>query len=386
MKVLILTSSTGGGHDMRANSLKAWSQTEAGIAANLDVSIHQTLESTHTLYRFGVNLYNFIQKTYPLAHHLYFQYLEKVPHFDTPGMIQGREKFQEVVRNEKPDVVLSTHAHLNHGFFQLAKESLPAKPPMTVTYCGELYGSYGFSRRWVNPQADHFLGAVKETCEAANRLQMPDDRNHCAGFLLRPHFYQLNEQPKDQKYYLKRELQLNPDTYTLILGTGANSANNHIAFLNALKHSDLPKLQIVVLCGKSNELLDQISAYRQNNQNHKIVPLPYLENPSHLFQSADALVCRPGTGLTSEAILCGIPIIHNTLGGTMPQEAITLAFCKKYNLSQKIKKASTLPKVVKEHLVNPNLLKKMRTNLQNARPQTTPAKIISNLQLWHQSR
>ena len=38
---------------MRADSLKAWTETPVGRAANLEVSIHQTLESTHLLYRFG---------------------------------------------------------------------------------------------------------------------------------------------------------------------------------------------------------------------------------------------------------------------------------------------------------------------------------------------
>ena len=369
---------------MRANALKAWSKTKAGVAANMEVSVHQTLESTHTLYRFGVNLYNFIQKTYPLAHHIYFQYLERVPHFDHAGMIQGRKKFQELVSREKPDIVLSTHAHLNHGFFQLARKALPEKPPKVVTYCGELYGSYGFSRRWVNPEADHFLGAVKETCQAANRLKMPEDRNHCAGFLLRPHFYDAPLSLDQKIRCMAEELQLSLDTYTLILGTGANSANNHIAFLNALENSDLPKIQIIVLCGKSKELFEQIKKYTQTHSKHTILPLPFLENPSRIFQSADALVCRPGTGLTSEAILSGIPIIHNTLGGTMPQEAITLAYCNRYNLSQTIKRASQLPEVVKGHLSNPSALVETRSRLNQARPESTPVELIQNLKLWIQ--
>ena len=367
---------------MRANALKDWSKSAEGMSANMEVSVHQTLESTHPLYNFGVNLYNFIQKTYPLAHHLYFQYLEQVPHFDNAGMIHGRGKFREVVRNLKPDVVLSTHAHLNHGFFQLAKESLPEKPPITVTYCGELYGSYGFSRRWVNPKADHFLGAVKETCQAAHRLKMPEDRNHCAGFLLRPHFYEPVLAPNQKRKYLAEELHLSPDTYTLILGTGANSANNHAAFLNALANSDLPKIQIIVLCGKSKDLFEQITKHSQTHTKHTVLPLPYLENPSPLFQSADALVCRPGTGLTSEAILSGMQIIHNTLGGTMPQEAITLAYCNKYNLSQRINRASSLPEVVKAHLNQPESIEENRRRLRQVRPEKTPAAIIQNLQLW----
>ena len=211
---------------------------------------------------------------------------------------------------------------------------------------------------------------------------MPEDRNLCAGFLLRPHFYEPALAPNQKRKYLAEELHLSPGTYTLILGTGANSANNHAALLNALENSNLPKIQIIVLCGKNKELLDQILDFSQTHTKHTILPLPYLDNPAPLFQSADALVCRPGTGLTSEAILSGIPIIHNTLGGTMPQEAITLAYCKKYKLSRIIKRASNLPIVVKEHLSHPSSLEETRSRLNQARPETTPVDIIQNLKLW----
>ena len=362
---------------MRARALKAWAKQTPGIHC----AIHQTLENTHPLYNFGVQLYNFIQKKLPLAHHLYFNYLELIPHFENPGQIHGREKFQEVLLEHCPDVVLSTHAHLNHGFFQIAKDTFPRKPPVTVTYCGELHGNYGFSRRWVNPKADHFLGAVPETCRAAHHLGMPPARNHCVGFLLRPHFFQKPLVGNEREKYLQ-SYGLNPDKTTLILGTGANSANNHLPLIKALQQSDLENLQIVALCGKSGELHQTLHDYSQQHPASKILPLPLLDNPAPLFQSADALLCRPGTGLTSEAILSCIPILHNTLGGTMPQEAITLAYCRKHQISHQIKTPSRLPQI----LQSPTQLKQILQNLQKVRPDTTPSDILHKLKTWHLKR
>ena len=57
MNLLILSSSTGGGHDMRAFALKEW-WINRGYAAE----VFHPLEQTSALYRFGANLYNFIQK------------------------------------------------------------------------------------------------------------------------------------------------------------------------------------------------------------------------------------------------------------------------------------------------------------------------------------
>ena len=362
---------------MRAQALQAWAKKMGGF----ETHIHQTLEGTHPLYHFGVHLYNFIQKKLPLAHHLYFNYLELVPHFENPGQIHGRKKFQKVLREQRPDIVLSTHAHLNHGFFQIAKETFRKRLPLTVTYCGELHGTYGFSRRWVNPKADHFLGAVPETCKAAHRLGMPPERNHCAGFLLRPQFYKTPLDGKERQSYLQ-SFGLNPDKTTLILGTGANSANNHLPFLKAIQQSGLPNLQIVALCGKSERLYQNLHAFSQRHKSSKILRLPYLDKPANLFQSADALLCRPGTGLTSEAILCGIPILHNTLGGTMPQEAITLAYCRKHGLSHQISKPSQLPALLHQ----PGILQAIRKNLEKCRPPSTPADILCQLRSWHSGK
>jgi len=368
---------------MRAKSLQAWANTPAGQAANMEVVIHQTLENTHDLYHFGVHLYNFIQKRLPLTHHLYFHYLDRVPHFKTPRMIYGRKRFTRILQQHRPDIVLSTHPHLNHGFFQLAKEATEDRPPLTVTYCGELHGTYGFSHRWVNPNADHFIGAVFDTCKAANQLHMPKDRNHNLGFLLRPHFYETPLTQEQRHNYLRNELHLDPETYTIILGTGANAANNHLPLLNAIGATPIKNIQIVVLCAHNSLLFQSVEDFRHSQNKNKIISLSYLENPSLLLQSADVLLCRPGTGLTSEAILSGIPILHNTLGGTMPQEAITLAYCKQHQLSHQISKPSQLPEIIQNHLQHPEQLQQTRQNLQKVRPTHTPADIIQHLKGWH---
>ena len=379
MKILVLTSATGGGHNMRANSLKAWSETPVGRAANLDVSIHLTLENTHNLYRFGVGLYNFIQMRCPSLHHLYFNYLEKIPHFDHGRMIQNKQRFQEVVCGEEPDIVLSTHAHLNHGFFELAQESMPGRPPKTVTCCGELHWSYGFSKRWVNPKADLFVGAVPETCHAAQRLGMPINRIYEGGSLLRPPFLGPDPPPQESADYVRHELGLDPGRFLLVLGTGANGANHHIPLLEAMHNADLRNLQVLALCSQNKELSSKITRWADAHTNITVRTLPYIKNMKPLLQAASALVCRSGTGLTSEAILCQCPIIFDKIGGVMPQENITLAYCRRHRLGQSFRKATDLPEVVSRILRNPEQLTAARQRKERLRPQKNPQDLIRKL-------
>ena len=136
MRVLILTSSTGGGHDMRAHAFQRWAErASAGIA----VELHRPLESSHWLYRFGVDLYNWIQRTAPRLHHVYYNLLEVVPVVRTKQPL-GAARFRAVLEQTRPDVLLSVHDSLNHGFFEYAREVLGTERVRCITYCGELDG------------------------------------------------------------------------------------------------------------------------------------------------------------------------------------------------------------------------------------------------------
>src|ERR1700733_6117313 len=161
MRVLVLSSSTGGGHDMRARAFLAWSQRCAEF--QIHAQIHRPLDNGHMLYRFGVGLYNWIQNHAPRLHHVYFNFLEATRPCHSARRMFGAKKFAQTLEEVRPDVLLSVHGSLNHGYFEIARKVFGNGKVRCVTYCGELFGGYGFSRNWVNPSADLFFGAVAET-------------------------------------------------------------------------------------------------------------------------------------------------------------------------------------------------------------------------------
>ena len=154
-----------------------WAQTEEGKKFNLDITIHQTREGTHPIYNVGVEIYNWIQRLAPRLHLVYWNFLEQVKLLGAAKRIFGKKNFIETLQLYKPDVLISTHPHLNHGFFEIAKKLYGDRGIVCITYCGELYGSYGFSNKWVNPDADLFIGAVRETCDAAEPCGINKKKN-----------------------------------------------------------------------------------------------------------------------------------------------------------------------------------------------------------------
>ena len=381
MRVLILTSSTGGGHNMRARSFIEWARLER--PQRLHVKMHKALESTNELLAFGVRAYNWIQRTYPGLHNVYFNLLEVAAPCDRPAKIFGQDRFRRVLDEEEPDLVLSVHGFLNHGFFDLARRHLP--DVRCVTYCGELFGRYGFSRHWVNPSADLFVGAVEETCARARELGMPEEASMVGGFLLHPAFYQAPQTIAERRHFLGANLALDPDRFTLLLSTGEHGANNHIALLTSLRDRLAAplqgRLQVIALCGRSDETFQSVRAWAQANQQFAVRPLPYADSfhMSRLLQCANAVVVRPGTGSTSEAIQTGCPIVFNGIGGFMPQERITLRYARRRGFSSEVEEAGDLPPILTPWLEDADDLgyHGKRECMIAARPRQHPLDILS---------
>ena len=381
LRALVLTSSTGGGHDARARALRKWAMLDTQ-APPWEIELHQALEETHAIYRFGVGLYNNIQRYWPRLHHIYYNILEFGSFCSGPGEggVMGRDKFAAKVRQVKPDLVISTHDHLNHGFFAAARAALPAAPPKCATYCTELFGGYGFSAHWVNPKADLFIGAVPEVCEEAHRLGLPRDRIFHGGFLLHPAFWSPRD-PMSEEKFLREEVGLEPGRFTILLSTGANSAQNHLALLDALVATGpLPApVQVVALCGNNDRVLGDLTAWARRHPELPVRPLPHMPHLAQLMRVTSAVVARPGTGTTTEAILSGTPILFNTLGGIMPQEIITVKFCREHGFGKVLKCPADFAATVRGWLADPATHAAERARVQAARPDRTPADIIHRL-------
>ena len=386
MKILVLTSSSGGGHDMRARSLKQWAEHPACADLGVTVAIHQALEGTGGLYAFGSEVYNWIQKHWPALHHVYFNLLEWIP-FCSGSSIPRAGEFQKFIRERDPDVILSTHDHLNHAYMKVARDAYAPgeRRPLTGTYCGELFGRYGFSRHWVNPEGDFFIAAVDPCLEEARRLKMPADKSWTGGFLLNPDFWSEPTAPAERERLMREEFGLTPGRFTLILATGANGANNHLATLRQFAAAGVHP-QIIALCGNNARAKADIEAWARAHPQIPVCALPYQSRMKRVMECADAIFARPGTGTTSEAILAGIPILFNGIGGVMPQECITVKFARTRFETRVVRRPGQLPGIIGEWIQNPGKVAAAKAGAALARPDGHPRLILERLCLLAQAR
>ncbi len=309
---------------MRADALEQWIVSLYG--SEVSVTRWQALESGHWLDRFGVSLYNCIQRSVPRLHHVYFNFLEKAGLHRRASQLRGQAAYIDLLEREQPEVIVSTHAHLNHGFFELAKQRL-GHSVRCLTYCGELSGGYGFSRHWINASADGFIAAVDACADAALQLGMPAAKIYLGGFLLRPAFYCFESDESSEAESLRKSLMGDFDDGRplILLGTGANGANNHVSIIRGLRNASTP-LAIVALCGHNEAIFQELTVMNERLERHRIIPLMYRSDMAAILRAVDLAFVRPGTGTTSECIVCGCPVVFNGIGGVMPQERITVKY------------------------------------------------------------
>lgn len=368
---------------MRASSFAHWMARMHPDAA--EVQIHKCLENTHGLYAFGVGIYNWIQRNAPWAHHAYFNFLEAYAPCGDGRRIFGADNFRAILDHIRPHVILSTHGSLNHGFFNLARAHLGADRVRCVTYCGELFGKYGFSRHWVNPAADLFIGAVPECAAMARSLGMSSDRTVIGGFLLNPAFYEAPLTPQQRAHFLANTLDLDPDParFTLLLSTSEHGAHNHPALLEALyaarRRIDLDRVQVIALCGRHHATMARVHAWAKDHPGLLLRPMPRTDRMAVFMQASSAIVARPGTGTTSESIMTGCPMVYNGLGGVMPQEMITLKYARRHGLAAVMRRPVDLPLILARWLDRPDRYQALRARIIEARPHAHPTDIITRV-------
>jgi processive 1,2-diacylglycerol beta-glucosyltransferase len=249
LRILVLTSSTGGGHDARAHAFAHWVKHLYGWS--VDVRIESMLEDSSPIARFGVHFYNFIQKHAPWLHHPYYLLVEMLAIVNRRKVGLGRRYYRQVVENIRPHLVFSVHDCLNRGYFQDAREILGAGFVRCATFCSEFSGGYGYSKNWIEPTVDLYLSRTETAANYAVKLGLDPAKIRVRGHLMDPRLIHERLSPDDCREYLVTNLGLRTDRFTVFLATGGTGANNHLKLLPVLAEFAATH-QVIVVCGASS--------------------------------------------------------------------------------------------------------------------------------------
>ena len=376
VRIPVLTSSTGAGHDARAQAFAEWCFEL--YRHDVDVRIEQMLEKSSGFYKMGVNCYNWIQKKSPWLHKLFYIVVEMLSVLNRRTVSFGRAYYEQVLREYRPHLVFSVHDCLNRGYFQLARTVLGADKVRCATYCGEFSGGFGYSVNWVEPTADLYLSRTPTARDYAVKLGMPPERSRVRGYLMQPRAYLevLNEQTR--RIFREVHLELHPERFTLFLATGGNGANNHLELLPLL----LPfadRLQVVIICGRNSEAFNQVVHWRAEHPELECYVDGFSEEVHLLMQASDAILTRGGTTTCAKALHFRCPIIFNAMGGIMPQEELTVKFFHRGCGTPQVSNAREFGELITQWMTSMDVYSQFRKRFLDLRYEENPIVLIQEL-------
>jgi processive 1,2-diacylglycerol beta-glucosyltransferase len=376
IRILVLTSSTGGGHDARAQAFAEWCFQL--YRHKVDVRIEQMLEKSSVINRSGVNFYNWIQRTMPALHTAFYTFVEFLSLLNSKTVTLGRGYYQKVLEEYRPHLVFSVHDCLNRGYFQMAKAILGEKNVRCATYCGEFSGGWGYSINWIEPTADLYISRTPTARDYAVKKGVPIERTLVRGHMMQPRQILEVIPPENRAAFRVKQLGLKPDLFTLFLATGSNGANNHLSLLPALLgHAE--RVQVIIICGKDKETYNELIHWRANHPELNCFVEGYSEIVHLLMQVSDAIVTRGGTTTCAKALHFRCPIIFNAFGGIMPQERLTWKFFHNGAGSEKIENNDDFSRLLDLWMSQESEYEEYRRKFMDLRYEEDPTIVIEEL-------
>jgi processive 1,2-diacylglycerol beta-glucosyltransferase len=376
LRILVLTSSTGGGHDARAEAFAEWCFQL--YRHDVDVRIEQMLEKSSVVNRTGVNLYNRIQRLAPWVHKVFYAVIEVLSWLNRRDVTFGASYYLKVLHEYKPHLVFSVHDCLNRGYFQLARQELGADKVRCATYCGEFSGGWGYSRNWIEPTVDRYFSRTPTAADYAVKCGVPREKSRVRGYLMLPRAHLEVLSAVDRRVFLSKRLGLNPDKFTVFLATGGNGANNHFDLLPTLvKYAD--RVQAIVICGKNKETYNDLIHWRALHPGFDCHIEGYSDIVHLHMQVSDVIVTRGGTTTCAKALHFKCPIVFNAFGGIMPQEELTWKFFRNGAASEKVEDAADFAHLIDRWMGTPDSYAKTRENFLKLRYEEDPTLLIEEV-------
>lgn len=357
---LILTSSTGSGHDTRAYALRAWARQCYG--EHVAVTVWHALEESSRLGRFGVWLYNTIQRQWPGLHQIYWQVAEAWGWLQRLGTPFGGGAVDRQLQALRPHLVISMHDSLNAPYFARARRVLGRERVRCVTYCGEWSPGFGFSRHWIDPQVDAFYTRTQAVADYARTRGVAADRARVFRDLLRPSDYEAAWPQAKVARFRRETLALQPDRFTVLLASGALGADRHHRMLAAL----LPladRVQAIALCGRNERARERTEAWARAHPELPVAVQGFTPEVYKLFLAADGIVTRGGSNTMAEAVFHRLPVLFHAERGIMPQELCTRRFLEDEGIGFFLASPEELTARVRLWLEHPERLERVRRRL-----------------------
>jgi len=368
-KVMIISVSAGTGHTRAAQALE---ETFHLVAPEVEVLNVDALNySSKTFRKFIADGYSRVSNRAPhLWGYMYDLTDEETSAFSFYTKVLRRwqgfsgKKLLALVKNEKPDAIISTHflpPPVLTRYLKKKKLSIPV-------YC--VVTDFDIHNMWLSAGMAGYFAATDLVAHKLSRWDVDPDRIHVTGIPIHPVFNRTWERGK-----LCEEFQLKPEILTILLMAGGIRTRHVKNLLDQIAREEKP-VQVLLATGRNTKLMKKLKNL-DIPENLSVKTFGFVDFVEKLMAMSDLIVTKPGGLTVAESMTMKLPMImiHPIPG----QEDRNADYVTDIRAGVKANDPMELEYRLKKILKSPGLLKEMgEAAARNARPDAA-AEIIKTI-------
>lgn len=386
-KVLIMSASTGGGHNRAARAIKEELESRTIDNMSIECEIVDSLKLVNnTMDKVISRGYEKSALYTPKAYGSVYRFSETTiaskNEFKTnPLTSLMARKFKHLLNESTPDLIIGTHPFpmialstlkKNNNIHSLSRsESFYKSTKVDIPPMISVLTDYTTHSTWIQNEIDYYIVGHEYVKELLVYEGVDSEKVKAYGIPVEKSFLS----HRDRETVLT-ELGLSPEKLTVLLMGGSFGAGNIKETLEDLIAIDRD-FQILVITGRNEHLKDKLSKMLDSTiHNKNICLLGYTNKMNDILASIDVLISKPGGLTTTEALLNDVPmIVPYFIPG---QEEENLDFLTNCGAALRTTKKYSLPVLLKVLIDDPSRLDNLRKNIKSIR-KFDSAVNISNL-------
>lgn len=351
MKILILSAATGGGHLRASHAIEKYiSENSTGnevVVVDALKSINAVLDKT------VCEGYHFLAtKTPKVFGQLYRKSNEEslLSNLVTRFTSVFSQKLISLIKEQKPDIILSTHPFATEMVSHLKKKGIVNVPLIC------LMTDYGPHRAWIADHVDAYIVSTQDMIPEMNEMGVPTEKIYPFGIPVGDVFYNEGNKPA-----LLKKFGMDEDVPTILIMAGSFGVTNIRKIYKKL--ITLPAdFQIIVITGKNQKLYEAFtSVISQSPKKTKLVY--FTDEVENYMHASDLIITKPGGLTVSEALACNIPLaVFDAIPG---QEEDNANFLLSHDMAVKLEKGIDPGATILSLLEDSKRLERMRSSCKS---------------------
>ncbi len=350
--ILIFYASYGGGHFNAAKSIYDFISSHYDTLSIDFIDcmkyVNKTVEKVTTV------AYQEAAKKLPWVWGKIYNDSQKGPlaHLSTRSNKIMAIKLLKLLREKKPDLIISTHPFSSQMCSYLKRKGKITSKIATIMT------DFAPHDQWLvgSDFTDYFFVANLKMKDYLIKKGISDKMVYVTGIPLSDRFLKHYEKKEILNSYLLEDGKKN----ILFFGGGEfglGKSKTFEIFDTLIKVSK--DEQIIAIAGKNEKMRHKFNEIvKDNNANKRVRVLSYTSQVAELMSISHVVITKPGGMTTTESLACGLPmVIINPIPG---QEEENAAFLESHGAAIWIKKEDNISQILQKLLSTPSCLKKMK--------------------------